>query len=280
MRTCPHCGGQIRPSVIRCVHCGTSLDAGEATTPLDAGIGTADRTGGHPAPGSALASARTAEAPPTPRSVPDPWVTPPPRSDAQASLALTMRSGAGHAVPTKRWRADAALTGAAVLAAAAAVTAYSSLPLPWVRAELATRSDAPGVVADMTFRGSDAFAATVGSAIAVALLVLGLVWFWYALDRGMSLPVLGHPLLALLAVAVGVAVLAFSRLGYFFWDDAFVAHAREAGMTKAAMRDLLGSAPTPTIAVEPLGGVYRFGTALLLALGAGLVAWWSQRQRG
>ena len=294
MRTCPHCGGQIRPSVIRCVHCGTAL-AGQGAGALTDTAPAADKTG--PADGAVEAAAtstgtvaavpgelgaRTVGTSAVPGPVSDPWVTPAVRADAQTRFSPAVPTRRAEIARTTRRRTDGALVLAAVLAVAGAIAAYSALPLPWVRAELTTTGDGSDVtvVADMTFRGSDSVAGTLGLGVAVALLALGLLWFWYALDRGMNLPTFAHPLLALLGAALGAVVLAFSRLGYLFWDEAFVARAREAGMAKEAMRELLDARPAPTIAVEQLSGVYRFGAAVLLALAAGVVAWWSQRRRG
>jgi hypothetical protein len=167
---------------------------------------------------------------------------------------------------------------ASVVALAGAVVAYSSASLPWIRTRLSTHDDVP--IARLTFRGSDTFAGPAALGVAAVLLVLGLVWFWYALDRGAGLPKLAHPALALLASAIGAITLIATRLPLNLWDEAFVSRAREAGMTRAAMRTFLGSRPAPRIAVEQLTGPYRFGIAVLLAVVAGTVAWWSQRRRG
>jgi len=282
MKTCPHCGGQIRPSVIRCVHCGTPLAGEPAGAPADVTIQTASVATGVPSPATDLPGAGAVGAPPTPRPAPDPWVTPAVRADAQTKLPPVTPPRRPEATRATSRRTDLVLTGAAVLAVAGSVAAYSALPLPWVRAELTTTSERSGVtvVADMIFRGSDSVAGTVGLGVAVTLLALGILWFWYSLDRGLTMPTFAHPLLALLAAVIGAVVLAFCRLGYLFWDDAIVTRAREAGMTKEAMRQLLDSRPAPDIAIEQLTGAYRFGTGVLLALVAGVVAWWSQRRRG
>jgi len=175
---------------------------------------------------------------------------------------------------------DVALAVSGVIAVGGAIVAYSSLSMPWVRAQVVTMGDRGAkVVADLTFQGADAMGGRVVLGVAAVLLVLGLLWFWYSLDLGATLPTVAHPLIALLAAAAAGVTLAFSRLGSLFWGDAFVARAREAGMTRDAMRQLLDARPAPLVEVGQLGGSYRFGIAAVLALAAATLAWWSQRRR-
>ena len=289
MKECPHCGGQIRPSVIRCTHCGGSVrddprGPGAARAPSTAaGPRGASAASATDVGGSAVASPTTATRPaPAPTRPPaDPWATPAVRANAHAAPTF-------EPTPVLRARAegvrrvDLPLLLASVLAAAAGALAYTSLALPWVNAQMTTegaRSN-PKLVAAMTFRGSDSFAGRVGLGIAVALGALGILWLWYALDRGVDLPVIAHPALGLVAGLVAGLVVVFAQMGYFFWDDAFITYARRAGMSSEAMRDLLDAQPSPTIAVEQLDGVLRFASAAGLAFAAGVVAWWSQRRRG
>lgn len=261
--------------MIRCVHCGASL----VTEPAAVTAGAPAEPAVLDAPPQGPVAAPQADAPGPPTR--DPWVTPSTRSGDRDPVQIPPPSRAPDAPRPAGWRADGVLILGAVIAVAGAVAAYSSLALPWVQARLTTIGDRlePETVADLTFRSSDAFAGTVVIGVAAALLTLGLQWFWYGLDRGARLPAHAHPLLALLAAAAGVVVLVLGRLGHLVWDVAFVTHAREAGMTKGAMRELLAARPAPDISIELRGGVYRFAVAVTLALIAGIVAWWSQGRR-
>lgn len=288
MKTCPHCGGEVRSSVIKCVHCGTSL-SGEpepaAVTVVGAPAPVQVHTPAPVASGPASASERPRPGPVPSTSVfapggGDKWVTPSVRADRHGGPSSGDLSELPVPVALRR-RADRHLLVGGLLGLAAAVVTYTSLPLAWVTVSITTVDDRlrPHVVAELTFRGSDAFAGKIGLGIAAALAVLGLVWFWYGLDRGATLPRFASPWYVVLAAAVGSIVVAFAQFGFFFWDDAFVAHAREAGMTRKAMRTLLDAHPAPIVEVQQLSGVVRFAAGTALALVAGLVALWSQRRR-
>jgi hypothetical protein len=162
----------------------------------------------------------------------------------------------------------------------AAVLAYTATTAPWVRAQITPdeRLDV-NVAGRLLLRGTDGSAATAVFVVSGLLAVLGAMWFWYGLDRGVHLPLFAHPALGVVASVVGAGVALMARLGYLFWQDAFIAHARLVGGTKDAMRQLLSLHPPPSIAMQELSGLFRFGGAMLLALGASLVAWWSQRSR-
>jgi hypothetical protein len=169
---------------------------------------------------------------------------------------------------------------AGLLGLGAAAITYSSLALPWVRAQVivVTETDRK-VMADLVFRGSDSLAGKLGLGIAVAFAVMGLLWFWYGLDRGVHVPVFASPGLGMLVAAVGGVVTVFARMGYFFWDDAFVEHARKARMSDEAMRSLLDQRPAPLRETQGLTGSNRFTLGIALAAVAALIAWWSQRRR-
>ena len=288
MKDCPHCGGQIRPSVIRCTHCGTSLvDESQGS-----GVGTATRgaaasaVGGRPVaatpavPTAIPATPKVTATPPRTPAEPaaDLWATPPAGVGAQRRPPLGSRIEAASS-PVRIRQTDPLLMVGGVLAAAAGAVTYSSLSAPWAHARISDASASTNLVAEMTFRGSDSIAGRVGLVLAIALGLLGLLWFWYGLDGGVRVPAIAHPASALIAACVAGVLVAFAGIGYFFWNDAFVGYARDAGMTRRAMRDLLDAQPSPTITVERLGGVLRFGAAAGLAALAGVVAWWSQPRR-
>jgi hypothetical protein len=282
MKACPHCGGQIRPSVIRCTQCGMSLtgdregSGGGAVAVSEVAGSGGRRPVAAPARIPTAAQAPTAAAKPAHGSTElpiDVWAVSAPRVRPHRPPPTGSRTG-GASIR----RTDLPLMAAGVLAAAAGALAYSALAVPWVHARI---SDATGshLAAEITLRGSDSIAGRAGVGIAIALGLLGLVWFWYGLDRGVGVPAIAHPASALIVALIAGIVVIFAAIGYLFWNDALVASAREAGMTKRAMRDLLDARPAPTIAIERLAGVLRFAAAAGLALLAGAVAWRAERRR-
>lgn len=306
MKACPHCGGEIRPSVIKCVHCGTSLVDEPQPVGVAPGAPYADavRPGPYaaptPAPAPAVAVAPTS-APGKPAGMPgrptapppsvfdaprdhkggDPWVTPSVRADALVPLPQSALLASTPAPAATARRANAGLAVAGVLAVASSIAAVTAMSLPWITGTVwATGSrPSPRFVAELTFEASDAFAGRVVVAAAVVMGLLGLLWFWYGLDRGVNLPWFAHPGFALGAGALAGATLATARLGTFFWASAFVSHAREADVGKKVMRTLLDDAAAHRVELVPQAGMIRFGIAAGLALVAGIVAWWSQRAR-
>ena len=286
MKACPHCGGEIRPSVIRCVHCGMSL-AGEAQPAAAAAVQgrelASPATIGAPA-APAPAPVQTPAARPATSHAPaaDPWVTPSVRADGHSPLPMPQTTPSPPLGSTSTRRPDHALLVAGVLAIAAAVAAYTALSLSWVTGRVSSIGTRGGVhpVADLTFRASDSFGGMIALAIAVVMTLLGLLWFWYGLDRAMRLPVFVHPAAAVVAGLVGGATIGASKLGSVFWEGAFVAHAREAGLTRESMQALLDDRTKTLVEIEQLSGSQRFGVAAGLAVVAGLAALWSQQRRG
>jgi hypothetical protein len=139
---------------------------------------------------------------------------------------------------------------------------------------------APKEIADLSLTAQDSLAARIGLGLAIAFAVWGVLWFWYSLDRGAALPSFAHPGWAALGAVAGLAVAVFARIGYLFWDNGLIQHAREAGLTREEMQDILAQRPAPTIEVEILEALARFSVVMALALAAALVAWWAVRRRG
>jgi hypothetical protein len=316
MKTCPHCGGDIRPSVIKCVHCGTSLvdePSGQAQ-PVGVAPGApyagAVRAGPYAAAASsapveaaapAAPASTTADAPEKPRGMPgrptapppsvfdppaqrrsgDPWVTPSVRADALVPLPQSALLASTAAPVTATRRVNKGLMVAGVLAVASSVAAITSMSLPWVTGTVWATGNHPNprFVAELTFAASDGFVGRVVPAVAVVTGLLGLLWFWYGLDRGVHLPWFAHPGVALGAGSVAWAALATARLGTFAWGPAFVSHAREADVGRRVMRTLLQDAAAHRVELAQQQGMVRFAVAASLALLAGIVAWWSQRAR-
>jgi hypothetical protein len=302
MKTCPHCGGEIRPSVIRCTHCGQPLTepaagAAGAPGPSAAGPGSPVLGASPPSSGVGVPAGPALEPEPSPAAAPprpaprptggDVWITPATRADVRQASFVALPPPvvlAPDRNPASRTRArtlDGLLMVGAGLLVLAAALMYTSLDVFWVRARLSTATDRGQFrpVADMTFRATDSLAGTVGLVLAVGFAVYGIVWFWYGLDRGVHLPAVFHPGFVGLGAAAAWLVAIFAGLGSFFWDDAFAANARGAGMSKGAMAELLAHHPPPKIAVEVLEGVVRFRVSAGLALLAALLGAWTTSRR-
>jgi hypothetical protein len=169
-----------------------------------------------------------------------------------------------------------------LLLVSAAVT-YISLSMPWVQLRLFTNPEGaltPKEVADLSLTAHDSLAARIGLGLAIAFAAWGILWFWSSLDHGAASPSFAHPGWATLGAVAGLAVAVYARVGYLFWDNGLVQHARQAGLTREEMQDLLAQRPAPTIEIEVLEALHRFSVVMTLALAAALVAWWAVRRRG
>jgi hypothetical protein len=176
---------------------------------------------------------------------------------------------------------DLALLAAGALALASAAVALTSLSLPWVTATLAAKGpkDELRQIAELPFFADDAIVRNAALGLAIVLGALGLLWFWYGLDRGVQLPLLAHPGIAILAGILGWALVGVTRLGAVVWQTGFLVHARDAGLTKEAMRALLDDRQRRVVTFAAEAGTTRFAIAASIALLAGVLAWWSQRER-
>lgn len=285
--------------MIKCVHCGSRLEEPPAGAPADAHHGTPaapreDHAARPPASDRPPAPPPSVFDPPKPPS-PDPWVTPAARhgrtpTPALAPVVVAPGAVPGHApvpgaAPGLRARAprrvDPELLVAGALALASAAVALTSLSLPWVTGTLATKGprDELRQVAELPFFADDALVRNVVLGLALVVGVLGLLWFWYGLDRGVRLPLLAHPSLALLAGLLGWGLVVIARIGALVWETGFLAHARDAGLTREAMRALLEDRNRRVMTFVADVGATRFAIAASIALLAGLLAWWTQRER-
>lgn len=175
---------------------------------------------------------------------------------------------------------DGWLMGAAVLAVATAVLAVSALSLAWMDGRLSVVGiRRTRVVADLTLRAVDSYGGSIAIVIAATMSVLGLLWFWYGTDRANHLPAFAHPAIAVIVGLAGWAAIGASTVGSFFWEQAFVEHAQEAGLTPEAMQAILDDGTHRLVELERLAGFQRFGIAATAAVLAGFVALWSQRPR-
>jgi hypothetical protein len=210
----------------------------------------------------------------------DPWVTPSLRADDHAPLPMPAESDPKGDVRKTR-QPDVRLMVAGGVAMASAIVASTTMSLPWLSGRVVVtgqRSNAR-LVADMTFRVSASIAGPFAVGVAILTAILGILWFWYGMDRWAHLPIVASPGLATLAGVVGLGLLVVSKVVPSLWHDAFIANAHDAGLTKEAMRSLLDHAPAPTVELAPQTGMIRFAVAAGLAMLAAGIAWWSQWRR-
>lgn len=291
MKTCPHCGGLIRPSVIKCVHCGMTCVEDNEAAGSDAGVRGSD---GAPVPvvgasglgrsdGAAYATRtiRTSADTPGHALTADPWGAPSVRAEERVRRSMRAIPSTTSAGSARVRHIDPALVLGGVLAIAGAAASASSIALPWVLGRLTVigQRGTTRVVTELSFEASDSVAHAIVLGVAVGAGLLGLLWFWYGLDRGAHLPGFAHPGLGVLASAAAWATVGASRLGAFFWEDAFVARARDAGLTKDAMRAVLEDTDARILAFQQQAGMTRLMLSAGLVLAAAVVAWCSQRDR-
>ncbi len=180
----------------------------------------------------------------------------------------------------RRRRVDLTLMVAGGIELGSAIFAYLAIATPWVQAEISADERVSARVAGrLLFRGSDAPGAMAVVVVTALMALLGVLWFWYGLDRGVHVPMFAHPALAVIAGLVGLGIASVARIGYVFWQGPLVQHARQIGASRDAMRHLLELHPPPSIAMHQMTGLLRFTIAMATALGAAIVAWWSQRGR-
>ena len=278
MRTCPHCGGELRPSVIRCVHCGTPLQT--EPQPATAVVGTTRATGRSGSPVGTTVPPLPPRTPSRGPPIPTPAGGGHERPDGDQGHATRRRARVwelgGQTVPvasTSARHVDGWLMGAAVLAVATAVTAISSLSLAWTDGRLSIAGTRrTHAVAELTFRASDSYGGTTAVVIGVTMTLLGLLWFWYGTDRTNHLPAYAHPAIAMIVGLAGWAAIGASTVGSFFWEHAFVERSQEAGLTPEAVRGILDDGARRVVELERLAGFQRFAVAATCAVLAGAVA--------
>lgn len=281
MKTCPFCRGELRDSVIRCSHCGRSLQGDDDADTASVGA-TAATAGG--------SSTQKAEAR-SPRTRPsiDVWAT---QSGAGAHGAgttvaeptLSTLMLGGPALPVaKRWRRfDAGLLVAGVLLLAAGILAYLSIRHPWVKVRITGVDEdgvKTGVVARLALEGGQGLAGKIGLVLSVAMAIWGAVWCWYGFDRGAGIPAFARPGFAILATIAGIGVAILCSTVWFVWSDAAVAQAGDTGMSAASMRLLIDTHPLPIVQLRQLPGLLEFGGLMVLGQLASYLAFWSSRRR-
>lgn len=290
MKACPFCEAELRDSVIKCTRCGRSLLADREESPGHQAVPARAVSPGLGAPTVSGGTRGTKFGFPEPRSVqaPEPaastsWATPSTRGathPADAASNLVAR----RALPNERRRSarpDFALLPAAAATIGAAVIAWRSIGDPWVRLVITDTSDRldPQLVGDIALRGHAAMVGIIGQGLAGLLAVFGVLWLFYGVDRGSTVPWFANPGIAILASIAGLIGTLMSAIIWFVWEDAAVEHARAVKMSVEELRALLDLQPEPLVEIERLSGLMRFGGAMVIGLFAGCAARWSYHKR-
>jgi hypothetical protein len=284
VKPCPFCEAELRDSVIRCTRCGRSLigepEPEDARTPARAGAGpvlgapvvspgTRGTSIGFPAPDPST--------PPTPA-----WATTAARPAGPPAPPSTLAARRALPIDRRSGGPDLALLFAAVVAAAAAVWAWTSIAEPWVRLVITDTSERldPRLVGEVSLQGEAALLGVIGRALVVALGVYALAWLVYGFDRGTTIPWLANPAVSILIALAGLFATVLSATVWFVWEDAAVEHARAVKMSAEELQALLDLQPAPLVEIERLTGLMTFGGAMVVALVAACIAWWAARKRG
>jgi hypothetical protein len=293
MKTCPHCSGEIRDSVIKCTHCGRGL-ADAPTSPQGSAPASAVpklRIGAAPARATTSVPATRAPAPVT--VAPSPVTAPPfapagtpahtARTEWSAPASALSEVSTHRAMPEvkRQWGPDMWMLWAGIAAAGAGILAFLALKEPWAHLTItaAATDTTEAVVTDVTVRASSAFVGKAGSVIAIVIAAYGVLWFFYGFQRGWSIPGILSPAIAILVTLAGLGMTLLASMVWFVWEDSMVLRATSAGLTASEMRTLLDHQPVPIVAIERLPGMVSFGGMMALALFASCLAWWAYRRR-
>ena len=282
MKTCPFCRGEIRDSVIRCSHCGRSLQGDTDADTASVGATTATAFAG---------GSSTQEVPhPRPARAIDVWATQSGAGDshgtgaavAEPQLSTLVLGGPALPVTKHRRRFDAGLFVAGVVLLATGILAYLSIRHPWVKVRITGIDEdgvETGVVARLVLAGGEDLAGKIGLALSAAMAIWGAVWCWYGFDRGAGIPAFARPGFAILVTIAGIGIAILCSTVWFVWSDAAVAHAADTGMTAAALRLLIDTHPLPIVHLKRLHGLVEFGGLMVLGQLASYLAFWSSRRR-
>jgi len=289
VKTCPHCDGEIRDSVVRCTHCRRNLRDGEidleATPPASPPGRQSSPSGPHPvaasapsAPSVTVAAGRKPSAAPFGSTPPrDTWSNPVPStsplSDPSAHRAI---ANSRRAFGPDMW-----MLWAGMAATVAGILAFLAVKEPWAHLTITqpATDTVDALVVEVTVRGHAAFVGTAGTVLALMLAASGLLWFFYGFQRGWSMPGILNPALAILVTVAGLGVALLSSMVWFVWQDAMIARAENVGLTTREMTQLLDQQPIPIVVIERLPGLIRFGGMMALGLFASCLGWWAYRRR-
>jgi hypothetical protein len=298
VKVCPGCEAENRDSVIRCTTCGATFPAGSRNAArADAHPGAASTAvpWAQGAPHISATAVETSER----TTVPGPsrndrssvWSTPaatlrPPT--ATASALPTTHSGpdanARRALPTTSRtsnRPDAALLLAALVAAAAAYMAWGAITMRWMQITIGdTQEGVARTFGTATFRASDAMIGTLAQIVVIVIAAGAMLWFFFGLQRGWTMPWFSTPAIGIVAAVTGIAATFVSSFVWFVWRDAVFAAAERYGETASRLRRFLDDPDhRPSITLHRLAATQRFITMLAIALAASCIAWWAYRRR-
>jgi hypothetical protein len=320
VKTCPACGAEVRRSVIKCTTCGEPFGATPGDGPgsaNDARLVAPPKAVTPPAAAPAATetsagtttatveppreAASTAFAPgPRPQAVSSVWATseaPAAARPAAPALAATTtrtaRRPAGplpdlagrRALPTTKKRStrpDLFLMLAAIVVGYAAYASWNTFALEWVQISL-SRTDTEGnvsAVGNAAFRATDSMAGTLGQAMVVVLAASALLWLFFGLQRGWSMPWFASPVFAIVASVLAIVGSIVSSVLWFVWRDSMVENASRFGLDRTGLNAILEDVDrSPVVAVQRLGGPGKFMTMMAVALVASCAAWWCYRKR-
>jgi hypothetical protein len=305
VKICPECEAELRDSVIRCVRCGHSFRpppaAGVGAPPGDSRLAQAPTPLGRTA---AVATEPRQAAPPVER--PDPgngtaadraraaaeaWSAPAVKAPAKpvapppgGRMSQIPDPNDRRALPNTRRRADrpdVVLILCGLVTGTAIYLAWSAIPLRWVRIAIADGDPTSGgPIGQTTFHATDATVGTLLHGTLIALGVMAVLWLFFGLQRGWTMPWFASPVIAILISIAALAITLLASELWVVWRQAVYAGAERYHETTAALRTFLEDPDQePVVTIQRLSGPGRFGTFVLVALGASCVAWWAYHKR-
>ena len=287
MKVCPHCEAELRNSVIRCSSCGRALDAPVGDERASGVPSGASR----PAPAQPTTEVKTATAvaPAKPSSAwasstapPSTWNGAPTRSNGPGShLAPDLANRRALPGRSRSNRPDLPMLGAALVTAYAVYAAWATIPQRWVQISLTTvRDDVERRLGTASFSASSAIVGSLAKGALIVLGVLAVLWLFFGLQRGWSMPWFSSPVIGIVASLAALGATIVTSTLWFAWRDAILDDAVEYGATRRSLDVFLeNSDNAPIVELQRLGGPQRFGAMMALALAASCVAWWAYRKR-
>jgi hypothetical protein len=171
---------------------------------------------------------------------------------------------------------------AALVAGASAYLAWGAIPVKWMTITIANSQDGGAIttLGTATLKASDAMIGTLAQMVVAAVAVSAVLWFFFGLQRGWTMPWFSSPAFAIGATIAGIGGTIVSSLLWFGWRDAVFAVAQKYGETQQSLEAFLEDPDNqPIITMRRLAGPGRFAEMLLVALLASCVAWWAYRKR-
>lgn len=170
---------------------------------------------------------------------------------------------------------------AGLVALAAGVVAFQTVKVPWVHLRITDPGDdfQDAVVLALSLRGKAAFVGQIATALSVALIGFGAIWFFYGFQRGWTMRGFMNPIVMVFATIAGIGMTFLTGMLWFVWETAMVDHAKAAKVSTETMKALLDQEPAPLVEIERLTGLMRFGGMMVVGMLAACMAWYAYRQR-